>query len=204
MHDQFLRVAAREADDTLEGHLTVGAKLTPLDLVHEARAVAVAAGLPAHARPGERRAYAGHIRDIATGLVDSANGDGALLREAVSLAVTEEVAVQNLSLATSALCLAAALTVTVSSPALEAAVVAEGMAAGSADGLPRRRLTAIARLTRVDADVLDEALALVPTGIVSISSIPDGTAVVRDILLAARELVMSFREQGGPSGGSVS
>lgn len=163
------------------------------ELVDEARSVARATGLPeAWPRHG-RSGYAGRIRDVATGLADSAGGDRRLLQEAGRLALQDDVQRGGISSATIALRQAAALAVRLGPPAFDAAVLAEALTAGSGEGLGSRRLKAIAALTRYDPDVLAEAMDHVPTGIVSLAATPDAASVVRDVLLAAKEAAEGLR-----------
>lgn len=101
----------------------------------------------------------------------------------------EEAPTGSVSVACQALRMAAAFAIDPTRASLEAAVHAEGMTAGSPEGLPARRLRAIATLTRWGASDLRDAMGLVPTGIVKLDLVPDGVEVARDILAAAAEAV---------------
>lgn len=166
--------------------------MSPEELVQEARAAVVAAGI-AGDRPSDQDAkndYFRRLRDVAEGLRVSAANDTALLHRAWSLALADEAAQgggRYMSGATRALGLAVVWAIPPDAAALHAAVVAEGQTAGSSEGLAARRVKAIADLTRWDPEVLAQAARLVPTGIVRLSDVPDGAAIARDILLTARE-----------------
>ena len=176
--------------------------MTPEELVQEARAAALAAGAGGD-RPRDdaaKNAYFGRLRDVAEGLRVSAENDKSLLREAMAVALEQDAAREDglyMSGATRALGLAVVWAIPAETAALQAAVVAEGQTAGSAEGLATRRVRAIADLTRWKPHVLAEAVRLVPTGIVRLSDVPDGAAIARDILRTAQEAVEGMEPRRG-------
>lgn len=176
--------------------------MSPEELVQQARAAAAAAGISG-GPPSDDEAknhYFGRVRDIAEGLLVSAANDKALLQEAWTLSLTGDSARgggRYMSGATRALGVAVVRAIPPDAAALHAAVVAEGQTAGSSEGLPARRVQAIADLTRWDPEVLAQAVELVPTGIVRLSEVPDGAAIARDILLTAREAVEGMGRDPG-------
>ena len=176
--------------------------MRPEELVQQARAAAAAAGISA-APPSDddaRNRYFSRVRDIAEGLLVSAGNDKALIQEAWSLSLTGDSAQgggRYMSGATRALGVAVVGAIPPDAAALHAAVVAEGQTAGSSEGLAARRVQAIAHLTRWHPEVLAQAVELVPTGIVRLAEVPDGAAIARDILLAAREAVEGMGRDPG-------
>lgn len=167
--------------------------MTAEELVQEACAAAVAAGIGGDqpSEPHDKDDYFSRLRDIADGLLVTAGHDKAILQDAMGLALREDasqVGGRYMSGGTRALCLAVVRALPRDDDAaLQAAVLAEGQTAGSSAKLAARRVQAIADLTRWEPETLAEAVRLVPTGIVRLSDIPDGAAIARDILLAARE-----------------
>ncbi len=176
--------------------------MSPEELVQEARASAVAVGIGC-GPPSDQEAandYFRRVRDVAEGLLVSAASDKGLLREAMCLALVQDIAQRgspHMGGATRALGVAVVRAIPPDAAALHAAVLAEGQTAGSSVGLAARRVQAIADLTRWDPDVLAQAVGLVPTGIVRLSDVPDGAAIARDILLTAREAVEAMNRGSG-------
>lgn len=147
--------------------------MTAEELVQEARATAVAAGIGGDRpfEPDARDHYFARLRDIADGLAVTARHDKALLQEAMALALTEDadqVGGGHMSGGTRALCLAVVRAIPPDAAALHAAVLAERQTAGSSENLAARRVQAIADLTQWEPDALAEAARLVPTGIVNV------------------------------------
>lgn len=162
------------------------------ELLAEARSAAAAAGLTddRHAHPDDLRfSYRETVASIAEGLRVTARDDRKVLDAAFRIGMEEEAPTGSVSVACQALRMAAAFAIDPTRASLEAAVHAEGMTAGSPEGLPARRLRAIATLTRWGASDLRDAMGLVPTGIVKLDLVPDGVEVARDILAAAAEAV---------------
>lgn len=159
----------------------------------EARAAAAVAGLAhyqdKHAEEGSRARYREILASIAEGLRVAAGGDREAVDEAIRLALDQDMALDLISTATTALWLARAWMVDPGQSIAEAAMIAEAMTAGSASGLAERRLRAIAILTRWEPADLRKAMELVPTGVVNLGSVDDGPAVAREILAAAASVV---------------